>query len=117
MAFASGAGTAPHDAGRDFALGLPGWRYGDLYDPARLGELDRAFRARLAAADRELGARFDAYRDGAALAPTAESELLIAVGRQLGPFVAELFGAGAVEAHEVLRAAAAREQVIFRFKE
>jgi NADPH-dependent glutamate synthase beta subunit-like oxidoreductase/NAD(P)H-flavin reductase len=117
VAFAGGAGAAPYDGERDFALGIPGWRYGDLYEPARLAELDHLFCERVAAADPDLGRRFGAYRDGAApaLAPPAESELLIAVARFLGPFVAELFGVGA--AHQALHAAASREQVIFRFKE
>ena len=120
FAFSSGAGSAPRDDARNFALGLDGFRYSDLFEPARLRELDARFRSELEAADPALSARFEAYRagggsgGGAALTPPEESELLIAVGRVLGPFVARLFRVET--AHAALLARAEREQAIFRMK-
>jgi NADPH-dependent glutamate synthase beta subunit-like oxidoreductase/NAD(P)H-flavin reductase len=77
----------------DFALGLPGFRYGDLNRVRRLEALDRAFRDDLAAADPALAAEFEAYRAarGEGLAPVAESSLLVRVAPHLGRFVARLF--------------------------
>jgi NADPH-dependent glutamate synthase beta subunit-like oxidoreductase/NAD(P)H-flavin reductase len=104
----------PRDESRDFALGIDGFRYGDLYDPARLAALDGRFRAELAASDAALAARFEAYRTGEALAPPAESALLIEAARPLGAFVARLFG---VEpARRAQLDTAAREAAIFRMK-
>jgi NADPH-dependent glutamate synthase beta subunit-like oxidoreductase/NAD(P)H-flavin reductase len=115
FAFVSGAGSAPPDQARNFALGLDGFRYGDLFEPARLKELDGRFRAELEAADPALSARFEAYRAGAATpTPPEESELLIAVARVLGRFVARLFHVET--AHAALLARAEREQAIFRMK-
>ena len=55
FAFANGAGSAPRDEARDFALGIDGFRYGDLYEPERLAALDARFRAELAAGDAGAG--------------------------------------------------------------
>jgi NADPH-dependent glutamate synthase beta subunit-like oxidoreductase/NAD(P)H-flavin reductase len=106
--------VAPHAERRDFPLGVDGFRYGDLYEPARLAALDARFRTALAVEDAALAARFEAYRGGAALPPVEESELLIAVARPLGRFVARLYGVEA--AHEAQVARAEREQAIFRMK-
>ena len=92
FAFGSGAGRAPRNEARDFALGIGGFRYGDLYEPDRLAALDDRFRAALVAENAVLAARFEAYRSGAILTPPEESALLIEVGRPLGAFVARLFG-------------------------
>src|SRR5262245_49366501 len=78
-------------AARDFALGIAGYSYGDLYEPASLGELDALFRRELGAADAALAAAFEAWRAGATLPGPDESELLIAVARHLGAFVARLW--------------------------
>jgi NADPH-dependent glutamate synthase beta subunit-like oxidoreductase/NAD(P)H-flavin reductase len=114
FAFANGAGNAPRDEGRSFPLGIDGFRYGDLYEPARLSELDARFRAELGARDAPLAARFASYRDGAALTPPEESSLLVEVARHLGPFVARLFGVEAARQAQV--DAAAREAAIFAMK-
>src|SRR5439155_8200794 len=114
FAFASGAGSAPRDPARDFALGVEGFRYGDLYEPARLQALDGLFRAELAAEQPALSARFEAYRNGAQLTPPQESELLIEAARPLAALVARLFQ---VEpARQALLDTAAREATIFRLK-
>jgi hypothetical protein len=115
FAFAGGERSAPLDAKRNFALGRPGYCFADLFAPARLAELDTAFRMELAAADPELAARFEAYRGGAAGEPTADSELLIAVSRHLSRFVAVLFGNQAPR--QRLLDVAGREAAVFRMKE
>jgi NADPH-dependent glutamate synthase beta subunit-like oxidoreductase/NAD(P)H-flavin reductase len=116
FAFAGGGGggAAPRDDARDIALGVEGFRYADLYEPSKLAELDARFRGELAAEDAALAGRFEAYRLGEALTPPQESELLIAVARPLGAFVARLFR---VEpSRQALLDRAAREQAIFRMK-
>ena len=115
FAFAGGERTAPLDAARNFALGRPGYRFADLFVPARLAQLDAEFRRELAAADAALSARFEAYRGGASGEPPEDSELLIAVARHLSRFVAELFGNLGPRQH--LLDVAAREAAIFRMKE
>ncbi|HEY2728349.1 MAG TPA: FAD-dependent oxidoreductase [Polyangia bacterium] len=114
FAFAAGKGSAPESGERNFGLGLEGFRYGDLYEPAKLAELDARFRAELGAADAELAKKFEAYRAGEMLTPPQESELLIAVARPLGTFVARLFRVE--KEHQALVDRAAREDVIFRMK-
>src|SRR3954466_13020475 len=90
--FAAGKGSVQVDDARNFALGSSGFRYGDLFEPERLAALDAAFRADLKRLDVVLSQRFEGYRAGAPLSPPAESELLIAVARTLGHFIARLFG-------------------------
>ena len=114
FAFAAGKGSAPQSSERNFALGVEGFRYGDLYEPGKLAELDARFRAELAAKDAELAKKFEAYRAGETLTPPAESELLIAVARPLGTFVARLFRVD--KEHQALVDRAAREDVVFRMK-
>jgi NADPH-dependent glutamate synthase beta subunit-like oxidoreductase/NAD(P)H-flavin reductase len=114
FAFAAGKGSAPESEERNFALGVAGFRYGDLYEPEKLAQLDAKFRVELAGADAELAKKFEAYRAGETLTPPAESELLIAVARPLGKFVARLFRVE--KEHQALLDRAAREDVIFRMK-
>jgi NADPH-dependent glutamate synthase beta subunit-like oxidoreductase/NAD(P)H-flavin reductase len=114
FAFAAGKGSAPESEERNFALGVAGFRYGDLYEPEKLAQLDAKFRVELASADAELARKFEAYRAGETLTPPAESELLIAVARPLGKFVARLFRVE--KEHQALLDRAAREDVIFRMK-
>ena len=56
------AGTAP-GSGRDFPLGLPGFRFSDLHDARRLGDLAGEFDRFFAREDPALFARFDSYRN------------------------------------------------------
>jgi NADPH-dependent glutamate synthase beta subunit-like oxidoreductase/NAD(P)H-flavin reductase len=114
FAFAAGKGQVPESSERNFALGLPGFRFGDLFDAEKLAELDARFRAELTAADAELAQKLEAYRAGETLSPPAESELLIAAARPLARFVARLFGVE--KEHEALLDRAAREDVVFRMK-
>ncbi|TFH21047.1 MAG: pyridine nucleotide-disulfide oxidoreductase [Myxococcales bacterium] len=75
-------------------LKIDGFRYADLYHPARLEELAHRFYAAVETADADLGQRYAEYRDGADIGPVDESNLLIDVARYLSPFVARLFGIG-----------------------
>jgi NADPH-dependent glutamate synthase beta subunit-like oxidoreductase/NAD(P)H-flavin reductase len=114
FAFAAGKGRVPESSERNFALGLEGFRYGDLYEPERLAELDARFRAELAAGDAALAQKLDGYRAGDTLTPPEESELLIAVARPFARFVARLFRVE--KEHQALLDRAAREDVVFRMK-
>lgn len=78
-------------ASRNFSLGIDGFTFHDLFQPARLAALDQAFRAQVKARDAALSARFESYRAGASLSPVDESNLLVDVAPQLGDFVGELF--------------------------
>ncbi len=75
-------------------LGIPGFSYADLYDPARLSDLAGCFDAELAARDEALFQSFEAYRNcrGEGMQPEAVSELLVRLAPELGRFVARLFG-------------------------
>jgi len=112
--FAAGQGSVRVDQQRNFALGVDGFRYGDLFEPERLAALDATFRAELNQRDAGLGRRFEGYRAGAPLSPPEESELLIAVARKLGRFVARLFDVE--QAHQALLDRATREAVVFELK-
>jgi NADPH-dependent glutamate synthase beta subunit-like oxidoreductase/NAD(P)H-flavin reductase len=114
FAFSPVGRNAPVDPARDIPLGR-GYRYRDLHDPTRLADLDRDFRAQLAAADPALSERFEAYRAGAQLLPPADGDLLIAVARHLSVFVGELFAVTPLLA--TLRQDAVDEQPVFRLRE
>ncbi|HVR61608.1 MAG TPA: FAD-dependent oxidoreductase [Polyangia bacterium] len=106
----------PFRSERNFALGIPGFHFADLFDPAQLAALDVRFRADLAAVEPALAERFEAYRAGTLTLPKPdESELLIAVARGLSAFVARLFSAEPSRA--ALLDQAAREAAVFRWKE
>src|SRR4051794_12791148 len=79
-------------------LGSDGFEYADLYDYARLADLAGAFDTFVRDRDADLFKRFDSYRIGmqsgiasGGLTGPEESALLIAVGRELGIFLAQLF--------------------------
>lgn len=104
---------------RDFELGIRPFRYADLYQPARLRDLLTAFDEAVAEADPALHAELVEARKSPGFpkegkAQAVRSELLIRLGRHLGPFVARLFG---VEAElEAQRIRIAGEEVVFRVK-
>src|SRR5690242_18821973 len=69
-----------------------GLRFEDLYAPAGLERIDRAFASALAEADAALAERFAAARrDSSALPYKEEAELLIAAGPHVDRFFAQLF--------------------------
>ena len=73
-------------------LGLPGYSYADLYDPAKLRTLFETWHHELHAADAALGARYDSYRatQGADLTPQALSDLLVELTPSVSGFLARL---------------------------
>ncbi|HYM61178.1 MAG TPA: FAD-dependent oxidoreductase, partial [Thermoanaerobaculia bacterium] len=109
------------DKNRNPHLGIDGFRYADLYDHQRLADLSFAFDRFVGQRDVALFPRFDAYRAAVqggvqhgGLNPPDESELLIAVSRCLGAYLAQMFQ---VEAEaSVLRARAERDAEVVRFK-
>ncbi len=96
-------------------LDLPGFDYTDIYRAERLPTLDKLFQDTLARSDPALALRYNAYRNGEECEGPAESELLIAVARQLEEFLVHTFRVTA--ARDTLRAAQARDDVIHAFKE
>ena len=102
----------------ELRLGLPGFTYPDLFDPARLAELTERFYAAFQQADPEGFARFDAYRTatqrGEAVPPEQVSEALLAGAPHLSVFVARLFG---VERElQALKDAAGERSPLWAFK-
>ena len=102
-------------------LGIDGFQYADLYDYARLQDLAGAFDTFLQQREPDLFKRFDSYRIGVqsgiaagGLTGPEESALLIAAGRELGIFVAQLFGTEAGVGSLVNRAQ--RDAQVAKFK-
>jgi NADPH-dependent glutamate synthase beta subunit-like oxidoreductase/NAD(P)H-flavin reductase len=95
--------TAPNPAAPRLTLGLPGFSYADLYDPARLAELLKTFDATVKSDDANLYAEWQAYRacQGTGMAPEAISELLVRMAAHVGTFVARLFDVGGDRARQM----------------
>src|SRR5262249_47694634 len=74
----------------NFALGWAGFRFSDLYDPRRLGDLRDGFWKFAAGRRPGIADRFAAHKAGTLSKPD-ESEVLIEVAGCLGEFVARLF--------------------------
>jgi NADPH-dependent glutamate synthase beta subunit-like oxidoreductase/NAD(P)H-flavin reductase len=113
--FADTAGSIPPPPALD-DLGVSGFVYADLYDPARLAELAREFDAWFAAAAPEHHARFDAYRacKGEGMPAPAQSEALLVAAPYVGRFVGKLFR---VEAElEAFRDSVRKNDPIWRFR-
>ena len=106
-----------HDADA-LILGIPGFTYGDLYDPGRLQDLLATFDESLGKDDPPLFAEYEAYRSskGEGLPSKQISDLLVRVAPHVGRFVARLFNVEAV--HEA-QAKAIQEQVntVFAFRD
>ncbi|NIR32819.1 MAG: FAD-dependent oxidoreductase [Gammaproteobacteria bacterium] len=75
-------------------LGIPGFTYGDLYDPSRLQDLLEAFDAFLRESDPHLFEEFDAYRScrGEGMTAPAISDVLVRTAPHVSRFLARLFG-------------------------
>jgi NADPH-dependent glutamate synthase beta subunit-like oxidoreductase/NAD(P)H-flavin reductase len=78
----------------ELTLGVPGFTYAGLFDPARLADLSQHFETWFATRAPEAHAIFAAYRacKGEGMAPTAVSTALLAAAPHVGAYVAELFG-------------------------
>jgi NADPH-dependent glutamate synthase beta subunit-like oxidoreductase/NAD(P)H-flavin reductase len=100
----------------ELRLGVGEFEYSDLYKPERLKELLDVFDVEVAAANPELFAAWDDYRNHPEKPRKAPeiSALLVAMATQLSQFITKLFGiAPEVEA---LAAATADQNPVFRFK-
>jgi len=96
----------------DLTLGIPGFDYADLYDPARLSDLLDEFDRFLTARDEALATRYLAWRDaeaagGGSLSVEQASDLMTQTAPHVGAFLARLFG---VEAERAARAEAITAQ-------
>jgi NADPH-dependent glutamate synthase beta subunit-like oxidoreductase/NAD(P)H-flavin reductase len=100
----------------DLVLGFPGFSYGDLHDPRRLGDLLDLFEGELGRAEPELLPRYRAWRSsaGTSLGPVQTSELLVAVAPHVSRFFGELFRIR--PALDELREKVRGQEVVFRFK-
>jgi len=101
----------------NFALGIPGFNYPDLYDSARLKDLMDEFDASVLKHDAELHQQFAAYRQnqGEGMAPEAISDLLVRMGPFVGQFVAVLFNVSEHH-HEQSRKIKDEIDTIFAYK-
>lgn len=103
--------------GVSLTLGIPGFTYGDLYDPARLRDLLAVFDETLSEDDPVLFSEYEAYRrcQGAGMSPQQVSDLLVRVALHVGRFVARLFN---VEDVRESQARAIRDDVdtVFTFR-
>jgi NADPH-dependent glutamate synthase beta subunit-like oxidoreductase/NAD(P)H-flavin reductase len=110
--------SAPPDAVQagDRTLGLPGFTFGDLFEPARLADLHGEFEAWFARTAPEDHARFEAYRKcmGVGMTPEAVSESLLAAAPHVSAFVTRLFGVER-ETH-ALRDEVKDREPLWRFK-
>ncbi|HEY8041821.1 MAG TPA: FAD-dependent oxidoreductase [Polyangiaceae bacterium] len=98
------------------ALGIAGFEYSDLYDPARLRELNDAFDQWFEAESPDHHARFHAYRTclGKGMTAVAQSEAILAAAPYVGRFVGRLFG---VEQElERFKASVRRNDPLWRFR-
>jgi len=96
-------------------LNIEDFDYADLYRAERLPALDQRFHEWLAGRDGDLLTRYQAYRNGAMLAGTEESALLIDVARELEDFLVAAFGVET--SRDGLRAAQERDAVVHTFKQ
>jgi NADPH-dependent glutamate synthase beta subunit-like oxidoreductase/NAD(P)H-flavin reductase len=99
----------------NFPLGIPGFRYGDLYDPARLSDLSTAFWAEATHEKPLVMAEFRRWQgDARALTPPEQSEVVLGLAPILSGFVGRLFG---VEPElRAIREAIVGDDVIFWWK-
>jgi len=99
----------------DTPLGLPGFSFADLHQPARLRELYQAFVQQVQATEPELWAQWDQYREVPdSLGAVARGNLVVAMAPHVSRFVSALFGVGADS--DALVAATRAYDVLFRFK-
>ncbi|MEZ4301268.1 MAG: FAD-dependent oxidoreductase [Polyangiaceae bacterium] len=100
----------------ELQLGVPGFRFEDLFLPARLADLTDAFFAFFREEDAAAHATFEKYRacKGEGMKPEDVSAALLAASPLLARFVARLFG---VEpGREALAAAAKDREPLWHFK-
>ena len=81
------------DSVQELKLGVPGFSFADLFDPARLGELHELFQSWFEEHAPEARAQFEAYRGcrGVGMKPEAVSEALLAAAPHVSAFLGALF--------------------------
>ena len=105
---------APHTA-PETILGIPGFSFADLHQPARLRDLHDRFVAEVKASEPELWAQWEQYREVSdSLGAVARGNLVVAMAPHLSRFITRLFGVG-TEADELIAATRAYD-ALFRFK-
>jgi NADPH-dependent glutamate synthase beta subunit-like oxidoreductase/NAD(P)H-flavin reductase len=90
---------APHSSATadkavaQLVLGIPGFSYGDLYEPARLAELLKVFDDSVRTHDGDTFKAFEQYRacGGEGMSPEAVSDVLVRMAPYVGSFLARLF--------------------------
>ena len=105
-----------NDTTRSMPLGIEGFTYADLHQPARLRDLHTEFSRQTAALDPALWAEWESYgRDPEALRPaTAVSDLIVRMAPHVSRFLVRLFTLNGAAEH--LRAETHDLDVLFRFK-
>jgi NADPH-dependent glutamate synthase beta subunit-like oxidoreductase/NAD(P)H-flavin reductase len=97
-------------------LGIPGFCYGDLYEPRRLAELTLAFESWLASESAEASASYAEWlATGSATSPEQESERVVQMAPWVGRFIARLFHIETEHA-EQKSVIVAEFETIFRFR-
>jgi NADPH-dependent glutamate synthase beta subunit-like oxidoreductase/NAD(P)H-flavin reductase len=97
------------------ALGIAGFTFADLHQPARLKALYDLFCDEVRRTEPDLWAQWEAHRaTPTALGPVAQSNLIVAVAPHVSRFLTRLFGVGA-EAGQMVAATSAYDD-LFRFK-
>ena len=77
-------------------LGLPGFTFADLHQPAKLRELYEQFVTQVKATEPELWAQWEQYREvPESLGPVARGNLVVAMAPHVSRFVSLLFSVGA----------------------
>jgi NADPH-dependent glutamate synthase beta subunit-like oxidoreductase/NAD(P)H-flavin reductase len=91
---ASDCAPAPSPDAPSMPLGVEGFVYADLYEPARLQALSEAFDTWFATQSPDMHSRFDEYRrtKGAGKSPVQQSDALLAAAPFVGEFIGKLFG-------------------------
>src|SRR6185436_17722785 len=96
-------------------LGLDGFTFADLHQPARLGDLHQRFVERVKSTEPELWAEWQQYREiPESLTPIARGNLVVAMAPHVSRFVSALFSVGADA--DALIAATRAYDILFRFK-
>ncbi|HYU80781.1 MAG TPA: FAD-dependent oxidoreductase [Vicinamibacterales bacterium] len=97
------------------ALGIAGFTFADLHQPARLAILYELFCGEARRADPDLWAQWEAHRaNPAALGPVARSNLIVALAPHVSRFLTRLFSVGPDA--DKLAAATRVYDDLFRFK-
>ncbi|HQZ39464.1 MAG TPA: hypothetical protein PLH72_10535, partial [Vicinamibacterales bacterium] len=105
---------SPQAAASD-PLGLPGFTFADLHEPARLRDLHDAFVAAVRDTEPELWRQWAQYREMPdALGPVAQGQLIVQMAPHVSRFLARLFAVGPET--DALKAATSAYDELFRFK-